>query len=367
MYAKGSEFVTKKLWFQTGVALLLAILIIKYFMEINFIFAPVAIIVKTAILPVIFGGVLFYLAEPVQRRLEASNVPRWGSITIIVACIAVIIWAFASIIGPIISKQVNSLIDNAPELTEELNEIRINLLEQKEDLPEPVRDSLDSALDSLQSIAVKFGLWIVQFLQSFVQAVVLLILVPFFFIFMLKDHEKFAPLIYNLFTGERREWVKKTLNDIDQVLRSYIQGQLLISTILASLILIGYLAIGLEYALLLAIFALFMNVIPFLGPWIAFTPAVIIAYLQDPKLVIWVSIVTLAAQQMDSHLITPNIMGKTLDIHPLTVITLILAAGSIAGFFGILLAIPTYAVIKVIVINIYERRKEIKRAATKSI
>src|SRR5699024_2397844 len=128
-----------------------------------------------------------------------------------------------------------------------------------------------------------------------------------------------------------------------------------------------YSIIGLEYALLLAIFALFMNVIPFLGPWIAFIPAVIIALLQDATLIIWVSVITLVAQQIDNHLITPNVMGKSLDIHPLTVITLLLAAGSIAGFFGILLAIPTYAVIKVIVRNIYERRKIIKEFVNKEV
>ena len=65
--------------------------------------------------------------------------------------------------------------------------------------------------------------------NRFFQAVFLLVLVPFFFIFMLKDHEKFAPFIYNFFSGEQREWVRKTLHDIDHVLRSYIQGQMLVS------------------------------------------------------------------------------------------------------------------------------------------
>ena len=195
----------------------------------------------------------------------------------------------------------------------------------------------------------------------------LLVLVPFFFVFMLKDHEKLAPFMYGFFTGKRREWIKKTLSDIDTVLRSYIQGQLLISFLLAILLFIGYKIIGLEYALLLVIFALFMNLIPFIGPWIAVVPALIIAYVQDPKLVIWVGVVTLVAQQIDSNLITPNVMGKTLEIHPLTVITIILAAGNIAGFLGIIIAIPTYAVGKAIVKNIYAARREIQHAATKNV
>ncbi|MCG3086524.1 AI-2E family transporter [Sporosarcina cyprini] len=358
---------TKKLWFQVGVGTLLAILIIKYFMEISFIFAPIVIIIKAIILPLLLGGVLYYMTEPIQRKLEERKVPRWGSILIIIVGLVLILWAFVSIVGPVVTKQVNTLVENAPALTKEINEIGETIWDQRDELPPQLQTSIESAVNSLQLIAVKFGKWIVQFLQSFFQAVFLLILVPFFFIFMLKDHEKFAPRIYNLFSGERREWIKKTLSDIDNVLRSYIQGQFLISAILATLIFIGYKLIGLEYALLLAMFALFMNLIPFIGPWIAVAPALVIGYLDDPKMVIWVGLVTLIAQQIDSNLITPNVMGKTLDIHPLTVITIILAAGNIAGFVGIIVAIPVYAVIKVIVLNIYERRKEIRRAATKNV
>lgn len=364
--SKGSEKLTKKLWFQVGVGILLSILIIKYFMEISFIFAPVVIIIKAIILPLLLGGVLYYMTEPIQHFLEKRKFPRWASILTILAGLAVVLWIFISIIGPPITNQVNNLVEDAPTLTKEVEKVK-GFWQQKDDLPESLQKSVQSATDSLQSIAVKFGKWFVQFLQSFFQAMFLLILVPFFFIFMLKDHEKFAPKIYNLFSGERREWVKKTLSDIDNVLRSYIQGQFLISAILASLILIGYLLIGLKYSLLLAIFALFMNLVPFIGPWIAVTPAVIIAYIQDPKLVILVAIVTLVAQQIDSNLITPNVMGKSLDIHPLTVITIILAAGNIAGFVGIIVGVPVYAVGKVIVSNIYDQRRKIKHAATKDI
>lgn len=358
---------TKKLWFQVGVGILLAMLIVKYFMEINFIFSPLVIIIKTIIFPLLLGGVLYYMTEPLQRFLEKHKVPRWGSILIILVGLVLLVWLFIAIIGPPITKQVNKLVDNAPTLATEITDIKDEVLKQKDNLPDNLKDSINSAADSLQSFAVKFGKWIIQFLQSFFQAMVLLVLVPFFYIFMLKDHEKFAPLVYNFFSGERRAWIKKTMQDVDNVLRSYIQGQLLISTILATLIYIGYALLGVEYALLLAIFALFMNLIPFLGPWIAVTPAVIIAYLQDPKLVIGVAVVTLVAQQIDSNFITPNIMGKTLDIHPLTVITIILAAGNIGGFLGIIVAIPLYAVVKVIIRNIYEQRIRIKNAATKDV
>ena len=357
----------KKVWFQVGVGILLAILIIRYFLEIKGIFSPIYIIAKTIFLPLLLGGVLYYMTEPIQRFLEKRKFPRWTSILTIIAGLIGGIWIFASIIIPPVTKQVNELVENAPAITAEINEMTNYVLNQKHELPKSLEESIDSAAASIQSTAVKFGKWIVQFIQSFLQAMFLLVLVPFFFIFMLKDHEKLAPFVYGFFTGKQRVWVKKTLSDIDNVLRSYIQGQLLISFLLAILLFIGYYAIGLRYALLLAIFGLFMNLIPFIGPWIAVAPAIVMAFVQDPTLVIWVGVITIAAQQIESNLITPNVMGKSLDIHPLTVITVILAAGNIAGFLGIIIAIPTYAVGKAIVKNIYEARREIRKTATKTI
>ena len=358
---------TKKLWFQVGVGILLAMLIIKYFIEIQGIFSPLVIIAQTIFIPLLLGGVLYYITEPVQRFLEKRKVPRWGSILAVIAILVAVVWIFVAIIAPPVTKQINNLVENTPAIAQEINGLTSTLLQQKSDLPPKLEDSIDSAVESVQSIAVNFGKWVVQFLQSFFQAMFLLILVPFFFIFILKDHEKFAPFIYNFFSGKRREWIKKTLQDIDTVLRSYIQGQLLISFLLAILLFAGYMIIGLEYALLLAIFGLFMNLIPFIGPWISAVPAIIIGFIEDPKTGILAAVVMVIAQQVESNLITPNIMGKSLDIHPLTVITVILAAGNIAGFLGIIVAVPAYAVGKAIVKNIYARWQEIKNAATKTI
>jgi predicted PurR-regulated permease PerM len=358
---------TKKLWFQVGVGILLALLIIRYFLDIKGILSPIIIVAKAIALPLLLGGVLYYITEPIQRFLVKRKFPRWASILTILVGLLAVIWIVVAFIGPLVTKQVNNLVENAPVILAELDVMKDNVLQYQENLPEKFQDSIDSAAESLLAIATGFLSWIVQFLQSFLQGLFMLILVPFFFIYMLKDHEKFAPFIYGFFSGKRKEWVQKTLQDIDHVLRSYIQGQLLVSVFVGVMLLIGYLIIKLDYALLLAIFGLFMNLIPFIGPWISVIPAIIIAFIQDPTLVIWVGVIMLAAQQIESNLITPNVMGKSLDIHPLTVITVILAAGNIAGFLGIILAIPTYAVGKAIVKNIYARRREIKETATKTV
>jgi len=358
---------TRKLWFQVGVGILLSLLIIKFVVEVNWVFSPILVVLQTIFIPLLLSGVLFYIAVPIQTFLENKKVPRWGSISIIFLLLIAVIWVAIAIVGPPITEQVNNLIINAPMIVQEVNQFFIQLLEQTGSLPKWAKESIDGATEYLNTITVQFGKWVVQFLQSVIQGTIILVLVPFFLIFMLKDHEKFVPFVTQFFSGETKKWLIKTLKDIDDVLSLYIRGQVLISTILATLLFIGYLIIGLNFALLLSVFALFMNIIPFIGPWIAFIPALLIGFFQDPMMVVWVSLTTLIAQQIDSNLITPNVMGKTLNIHPLTIITILFAAGSLAGFFGILLAVPGYAVGKAIISNVYDKRKAIKEAANKTM
>ncbi|SOC41964.1 AI-2E family transporter [Ureibacillus acetophenoni] len=358
---------TKKVWFQVGIGILILLLIIKYTVEIHWIFNPLFIILQTIFVPLLIGGVLYYVTEPLQRLLEKHGMPRWGSIITIVLLLAGIFTGLALLIANPISNQINNLVKNAPYIGDKIMEATDIVMANKDSLPPQAQDMINSVVDSIQGIAVAGSQMIVSIISGAVSVVFTLILIPFFFIFMLKDHEKFAPQIYNIFTGDRRRWVKETLSDIDNVLRNYVQGQVMISAILAASIYVGYLLIKLDYSLLLAIFAFFMNMIPFIGPWISLAPAVVVALVQDPILVIWVCVITLVAQQVESNLITPNIMGEKLNVHPLTVISIVLAAGNIAGFIAIIIAIPTYAVIKAIVINIYEERKKIKEAATKSV
>ncbi len=336
-------------------------------MEVKWVFSPILIVLKTIFLPILISGVLFYITVPIQTFLEKRKVPRWGSISTILLLLIAAIWVAIAIVGPPITNQVNNLIEKAPTIAQEVNQFVIQLFKQAGDLPKWLNDIVNSATESLQAISVQFGKWIVQFLQSIIQGTLILVLVPFFLFFMLKDHEKFLPFVTKFFSGEMKDWLIKTLKDIDEVLSLYIRGQILISTILATLLFIGYLIIDLNFALLLSVFALFMNVIPFIGPWIAFIPALIIGLIQDPMMVVWVSLTTLIAQQIDSNLITPNVMGKTLQIHPLTIITVLFAAGSLAGFLGILLAVPGYAVGKAIISNIYEKRLMIKNTDNKTV
>ncbi|MFS0785141.1 AI-2E family transporter [Shouchella sp. 1P09AA] len=355
-----------KLWFQLGIGILLLILIVKNLVEVQWLFEPILIVVTTILIPVLIAGLLFYITEPLQKLL-LKRLPQWATaLSILVLVGAMLVIGSSFILDPLI-QEANKLIQNAPVIFQQLEQFVMHYINDNGNVPFDFEETIGSLLDSLEDIIIVGSGYIISFLSGAVTTILTLILVPFFFFFMLKDHHRFAPAIVQYFKGETKKWVTKLLNEVDFALKSYVQGQVLAALILAILLFIGYTIVGLEYALLLALLAFLLNMIPFLGPWLAFFPAFIIALIQDPVLAIWVSVITLAVQQAESNLITPNIMGKKLSVHPLTVITLVLAAGNIAGFIGMIIAIPTYAVAKVIITNIYEMRNNIKKEIFKDV
>src|SRR5690606_33646614 len=111
---------------------------------------------------------------------------------------------------------------------------------------------------------------------------------------------------------------------------------------------IGYLVIGLPYALLLAALVALFNIIPYLGPFFGAIPAILVALSVSYKMVFYVIIVNLVVQMLEGNVISPQIVGRTLHMHPLLIIFALLVGGEVGGILGMILAVPFFAVGKVI-------------------
>lgn len=354
-----------RVWFQTGIAIILTLIIIWLIMQVGIIFQPIGTIITTVFIPILIGGLFFYITEPIKRFFERRGLNRLMSILTVFIIILILVAIFMTILVPVISDQIQNLIVMWPRIQNDMLELVDFLLLYQDDLPFDPSQMIDQGIEQVTSLFTGLAGNIFTILSGTVSVLLTIVLIPFFYFFMMKDHERLIPALLSPFSGTFQQFLSELLHDIDRTLRAFIQGQLLVSSILAVLLYIGYSIVGLEYALLLAMLALLLNIIPFIGPWMAFIPAAILALIQDPWMLVWVSLITLIAQQAESNLITPNVMGQSLKLHPLTVITVVLAAGNIGGFIGMLIAIPTYAVIKVIVMNIWRYRSDFAQSLLK--
>ena len=169
---------------------------------------------------------------------------------------------------------------------------------------------------------------------------------------MFKDGHRFPIALAKFFPPKYRKEGLKILEDVGSTLSAYINGQVTVACIVGLLSFIGYLIIDVPYALVMALIVAVTNIIPYVGPILGGAPAVIIALFDSPFQALLVVIVITIAQQIEGNFLSPLILGKSLDIHPATVIILLLVAGNIAGVIGMGLAGPTYAVCKTIITSI---------------
>lgn len=346
--------VQHKRWFQTLVTFMLIFLLIFLISATNFIFDPLFKYMGAVAIPVIGAGVLYYLTRPIMHFLEKYKINRIISIFIVFLLLILFGYLAVRYIAPIAQKQVSNLIDSIPEMVSGVQELINYWQANQENIPVEVNQTINNVTSNLQTYIETAMSFIFGFVGELISFIFAIVLIPFFLFFMLKDGDKFAPFITQIFEKKKAKNIRSLLHKIDDALTSFIQGQLIVSLCIGILLYIGYSIIDLHYALTLALFAMLVNVIPFLGPFLAVIPALIVGVFQNPMNAVWIGIIMLVAQQIEGNLISPNVMGRALRLHPLTVITVILAAGSIAGFLGILFAVPFYAVAKTIIVHVYQ-------------
>jgi predicted PurR-regulated permease PerM len=169
------------------------------------------------------------------------------------------------------------------------------------------------------------------------------LLIPFLVIYFLRDDEVLAREFLNYFQPEKREVIKQVLKKTDTVFGIYIPSQLLVGLVTGCIMLVGYLIIGIPNPIGLAIVLAVASVIPFLGPALGVLPAVFIALTNSLEMLVQVLVLMAVVQQFEGNVIRPILQGGKLDIHPVVVILVILAATSLFGILGALFAVPVFA------------------------
>jgi len=338
--------------FKNLITLILVLVAIFLFLQVRVIFDPFIKILATLSWPFFFSGLFYYLLRPVVNLLEKYRIKRPFGILLIFYCIAVVIAFFTTYVGPAVA-ELNEFTKTLPEKIVAVSKQTTTLLKAFTFDLISITDLQARLATYLQSFTQLITQNIVDILAVITNIATTLVLVPFILFYFLKDDTKFSSFYLSITPPKYRSEVKTVLTDVDTTLSTYIIGQLIVATIVGCLLFIGYISIGLNYPVVLATYAILFNTVPFIGPFIAIAPALLVALTISFSMFIKVLIVFIIVQQLEGNLIAPQIMGKRLDIHPLTVILIMLALGSLYGLIGVLVALPAYAVIRVIAVDIY--------------
>lgn len=328
--------------------------------KITFIFTPIATILGAIFLPILLAGVFFYVLEPVTDFLEKRGLNRILSIIIIYIAVLLVITGVITLIVPPLKSQFQDLYRSMPALINEVKQMTSQLTNTQ--IFEEVNSSLQSNADkigkklseSISNYSSNLTHGIATTVGAITDIVLAIAMLPILLFYLLKDGKNLPDYIVRFLPRTLHGEAKRILRDMNKGLSSYIRGQFLVSICVGILLFIGYLIIGLKYPLVLAAIGTITNVVPYLGPVIAVIPAAIIAIVQSPFMLVKLAIVWSIAQLLESKGISPLVMGKSLNVHPVTVIFVIIIAGNMFGILGIIFAVPGYTILKVIVSHIYQ-------------
>lgn len=341
------------------VATVLILLIVFLAIETFPFFSILLNFILALALPLVASGLFYYLLRPLRNFLESKNIPRIWAIIILYLSIAVAIAITIIFVWPYISGQISEFVEQPEYKIEEVQRKTISILNIF-NFTQMSTTELKELLNNYLKIFIEWlSQDIIGLLANITRIASFIIFTPIILFYLLKDGEEFSKVTSRLFPKHYRPIVKNIMADLDETLSDFISGQFQVAAIDAFLLYIGYSLIGLPYALIFALFALFFNLIPFVGTFIATIPAFIIGFGVSPLIGLYVLIVVTIVHAIDANLISPSVLGRKLQIHPLTIILILLAAGSLYGILGLLLATPLYALLKTLLIDLYEEKEEV--------
>lgn len=319
------------------------------------------------LLPFVWAIIVAYIFNPVVTWLQRrTRTPRFWWVILLYIIGFGLIFLLVSNVIPLLSTQVNDLantaiptwLDQAQAYAEKHETLSIRGVEivNLQELEKEVATVVNKAATGLPGIipGLLFGV-----AEGFILTLVFIVVT----FYLLLQAESIPNNFYTLVPKHHRDEIKQLTTSVDRVLGAYISGQFLLIVIMSVLSFIALSILQVKYALVIGIMTGVLEIIPIIGPYLATAIASLVALFQGTTpfgwqpwfLAVVVIIVYFALRQMEDHFIIPNLVGHIVNVHPIYVIFAILAGGSLAGGIGLLLAIPTAAVAKIILVYLYSK------------
>lgn len=339
-------------WSVAGILLVIAVLI---WLLIQF---------RIIWIPLILAIILVYIFNPLVERLARRKVPR-----VVGGCFSYVLFGgLVVLVGflvlPVVTSQATELGDRLPELTERLSGWVADVGDR---FGVPISATqLESVVDEIQAWlqdpsnqeVILEGIGQVgEIALGVVEIVLLVLLAPVLALYILMDAPGLRRAAVGLVPEDMREEVIHVSNTVAKAIGGFVRGQLLVALIVGLLSSLGLLVLDLPFWLIVGLIAGFLNIIPFVGPWVGGILGVMTALVAgEVGKAVWVAVIFAIIQQLDNHLISPVILRYTVKLHPVMIILALLAGGSIGGLFGVLIAVPLTAALKILMGHVWRTR-----------
>lgn len=333
------------------VYVLLFLLILYLLWLIRPILGGIYSFLKSVLAPFLIAMIISYVLNPIVVLLNRRKVPRTVAVLLIYAVFLTSLTVIMMNLIPMFMTQLTQLNEHMPDFTMRAQGM-IDQFNESEMLPDSVRSGINNSLYKLET---GISDWVSDYINgigSKLNVLFIALIIPFVAFYILKDFQLIEKTVLTVVPKKHRRHVTRLLFEIDEALGNYIRGQFLVCIIIGFMAYIGYWFIDMPYPLLLASVVALFNIVPYLGPYLGAAPAALMAASISWKMVLYVLLVNWLCQLLEGNVISPQVVGRTLHMHPLMIIFALLVGGEVAGVAGLILAVPFFAVLKVIVSHV---------------
>jgi predicted PurR-regulated permease PerM len=306
--------------------------------------------------PILLAIAIVYVLNPFVTALADRGVARWMGSCLSYLVLAGLLTALGFLVIPGIGEQAGELAEDFPmiydEVTAEIESLlgrvgaNVNLPDYEQLTDEGAGGFLGNRFDRITDIA--FGVLEILFL---------LLLAPVVAFYALLDLPRTHGYMMDLVPEKHRAEMGHVGRQLGRAVGGFMRGQLLVALIVGTLTSFGLWLIDLPFWLLIGMISGFLNIVPLIGPWIGGALGVLVAIgTRDLQTALWAGLVAVIVQQIDNNFVSPAVLRATVRLHPTTIILGLVAGASLGGFWGILLAVPAMAVVKIIAGHLWRTR-----------
>ena len=314
------------------------------------------------IAPVVLSVALIYILNPIVGRLEGRGLPRvLGGLVAFVVLIGVVV-LLGFLVVTSLTSQAQSFGTDLPTLYTNTADQLQGLLDsvgfENVELPsyEEVQDFIDDPENQDRFISAITGR-IGAVTSGILEAILVFFIAPVLAFYVLIDLPRIRRETEELIPDYNRDEVIHVSRNLGHAVGGFLRGQVLVSIIVGVMTSVGFAIIGLDFWLIIGMTAGFLNIIPFVGPWVGgflgFTVGLVDG---DLKKALAAALVALIVQQIDNNFISPTVLRATVRLHPAVVILALLLGGAVGGLWGVLLAVPVTASVKIIAGHLWRTR-----------
>ena len=295
-------------------------------------------VIRDILMMVLVGIVIAIAVNGPVNWLQKHRVPRLLGVVFIYLVFSLILTLIVILLFPPLAEQIRQLTSYLPELVGKLN-LSVQEFWGKYETNGNLRSFLDGIGTKLDQAASSVIATLIDLFGGLFSAVVVLV-ISFYLAVQEKGVKKF---LTSLIPDEHQQYFSGLLERIEIKIGAWLRGQLLLMSIIGILTFIGLYFLGVKYALILALIAAILEIVPYAGPIVSAVPAVILAFSQSPALVFLVVLLYIVIQQLENYIIVPQVMKRTVGLNPIIIIIVMLVGAKLAGVLGIILSVPLTA------------------------